>query len=158
LQPINGDLLPDLVFRESDYYDTIANPVNFVNHIPQSYLQRLNVLFVGSSLDDLNVRRWLYNSFKERCEQRARYLAEYYCRHYKDVRYEAELESIRHFWIRTRTEGGRRLPTDLIDSNVRMLGIQVIWCDDYAEVQRRIHELKQKGRVADFGRRSAQAD
>ena len=31
------DLLPDLVFREFEYYDLIANPSAFVNHTPQSY-------------------------------------------------------------------------------------------------------------------------
>lgn len=55
-QKIDDELLPELVFRESDYYETIANPQIFVNHVPQSYFQRLNVLFVGTSLDDLNIR------------------------------------------------------------------------------------------------------
>lgn len=34
------------------------------------------VLFVGRSLDDLNVRRWPYTSFRERVEHRKKYLRE----------------------------------------------------------------------------------
>lgn len=151
VQAVDGELLPDLVFRESEYYDTIANSANFVNHIPQSYLQRLNVLFIGTSLEDLNVRRWLHNSFQERRNQRARYLAEYYCLPYKDAYYEAEVESVRHFWIRTPPD--KEHLTKLIESNVRDLGIQVVWCNDYSAIQHCLHDLNEKGRVADFGRR-----
>lgn len=44
-------------------YETIANPVSSINHTPQSFLRGLNALFVGVSLEYLNMRRWLYNSF-----------------------------------------------------------------------------------------------
>ena len=64
------DLWPDLVFRESEYYEAIGSPNKFVNHTPQSYFQRHNVVFIGTSLEDLNIRRWLYSSFRERVEQR----------------------------------------------------------------------------------------
>jgi len=151
-QEIDNELLPDLVFRESEYYETIANPFNFVNHVPQSYLQRLNVLFVGTSLDDLNIRRWLYNSFRERVKHRMKYLREYHCRVYKDAECEAKLASVRHFWIRTKTEGGQPVPTDLVEMSVRNLGIQVIWCDDYAGVQNCLNDLKQNGANPNFGR------
>lgn len=155
VQQVGNELLPDLVFRESEYYQTIASPQSFVNHAPLSYLQRLNVLFVGTSLDDLNIRRWLHNSFRERVEHRKRYLCEYYCREYKDAEHEAELESVRHFWIRTRTEGQRKMPADLVELNARRtLGIQVIWCDDYAEVQTCLDDLKHNGAVPNFGRSS----
>jgi len=49
VQEISDELLPPLVFRESEYYETIGNPSSFVNHTPQSYFQRLNVLFIGTS-------------------------------------------------------------------------------------------------------------
>jgi hypothetical protein len=38
LQDVSDDLLPELVFRESEYYETIANATSFVNHTPQSLL------------------------------------------------------------------------------------------------------------------------
>ena len=36
-QEIEEQLLPSLVFRESEYFETLATPANFVNHTPQSY-------------------------------------------------------------------------------------------------------------------------
>jgi hypothetical protein len=86
LQSLTDDLLPDLVFCESEYYEAIANPVSFVNHTPQSFLRRLNSLFIGMSLDDLNKRRWLHDSFRERVQHRAKYLREFDWQEYRDGR------------------------------------------------------------------------
>ena len=161
LQEIDDQLLPSLVFRESEYYETLASPTGFVNHTPQSYFQRLNVLFIGTSLDDLNIRRWLHSSFRERVEERTKYLREYYCRKYDDVKVEAELESVRHFWLRTKTERRekcgvvyeRELPMELVELSMRKLGVQVVWCDSYRDVCRNILCLRKKGRNLDSGRR-----
>ena len=38
---------PALVFRESEYFDTMANPNAFANYTAQSLFQRRNVLFIG---------------------------------------------------------------------------------------------------------------
>jgi hypothetical protein len=43
----NDDLLPDVVFRTSEYEETERCPFSFVNHTPLSYLQRLNILFLA---------------------------------------------------------------------------------------------------------------
>lgn len=155
LQEITDDLLPRLVFRESEYYETIAKPASFVNHTPQSYFQRLNVLFIGTSLDDLNIRRWLYSSFQERVEQRTKYLRELHWKFYKDAKSEAKLESVRHFWLRSKKEEAisceRAKWVDLVMSE---LGVQVVWCDDLCDMRRCIRELRENGRVPEFGRRA----
>jgi hypothetical protein len=161
LQEIDKGLLPSLVFRESEYYDTLASPTGFVNHIPQSYFQRLNVLFVGTSLDDLNIRRWLYTSFKERVGERTKYLREYYCRKYCDAEFEAEKESVRHFWLRSRYEKDekgkeRKISNELkelVELVMGKLGVQLVWCDSYHELRDRLRELKEEGREPDFGHR-----
>ncbi len=149
-------LLPDLVFRESDYYDAIANPSAFVNHTPQSYFRQFNVLFVGTSLEDQNIRRWLYQSYRERLSDRTKYLREWHKHDYKDAEYEAALESVRHFWLRPATErvGGcdRPVPRDIVELSMRNLGVQLVWCDDYSEMQNHIRELKVKGLNPNFGR------
>jgi hypothetical protein len=138
VQKIEDELLPRLVFRESEYYETIANPASFVNHTPQSYFQRLNVLFIGTSLDDLNIRRWLYSSFQERVEQRTKYLHERHCEKYEHAKFEAKQESVRHFWLRPKKEkkDGKevnisRESAKLIELVMRELGVQVVWCDDF---------------------------
>jgi hypothetical protein len=164
-QEIEEQLLPSLVFRESEYFETLATPANFVNHTPQSYFQRLNVLFIGTSLDDPNIRRWLYTSFRERVKERTKYLQEYYCRKYKDAGFEAELESVRHFWLRQKKEkhrdcssgkeSEREVPMELVECAVRKLGVQVVWCDGFRDVCAHLERLKKEGHETKFGRRSA---
>jgi hypothetical protein len=151
-QEITDELLPHLVFRESEYFETIANPMSFVNHTPLSYFQRLNVLFIGTSLEDINIRRWLYSSFQERVEARTKYLQELHCKKYDAANFEAKKESVRHFWLRSKkeTKGGKEV--DMSCETVRLvelvmgeLGVQVVWCDNLVDMQRCIRELKEKG-------------
>lgn len=159
VEEISGDLLPDIVFRESEYYETIANPVSFVNHTPQSFLRRSNALFIGTSLDDLNMRRWLHDSFRERVQHRTNYLREFYWQKGGSSEHEARLESLRHFWLRTETELHKEttwaVPKEHVNKIMNNLGVQVIWCSDYADIQRCLHELRQQGNDPKFGRRAA---
>jgi hypothetical protein len=128
------DLLPDVVFRKSEYQKTTDDPFSFVNHAPLSYLQRLNVLFFGTSLDDENIVRWLRASYKQRVEHRTKYLREMYRDNYAAARSEAELETVRHFWLRNKSEGGRDLSPGEMEQIQREkweLGVQIVWCEDY---------------------------
>jgi hypothetical protein len=161
LQELTKELLPELVFRESEYYETIANPVSFINHTPQSFLRRLNALFIGTSLDDLNMRRWLHDSFSERVRHRTNYLRESYWRKYDAAEYEATIESIRHFWLRCETETGNdgeiwNVPKENVDAVMNNLGVQVLWCKDFQDVQTCIRDLHQFGGDPHFGRHGAQ--
>jgi hypothetical protein len=159
LQILTEDLLPDLVFRESEYYEAIANPVSFVNHTPQSFLRRLNALFIGTSLDDLNMRRWLHDSFRERVEHRVKYLREFYWENFPAAEYEARLESLRHFWLRDTEKGmnnkERKVPQESMDLVMRNLGVQVVWCHDFKDMRKCIKEVQKFGYDADFDRRPA---
>lgn len=160
LQEITDELLPDLVFCESEYYETIANPTSFVNHTPQSFLRRLNALFIGTSLDDLNMRRWLHDSFCERVQHRSKYLREFYWRQYPSAEHEARVESLRHFWLRTETERDNDgntwvVPKEPVESVMSNLGVQIVWCADYGDAQRFIAEVQRKGYDPEFGRRAA---
>jgi hypothetical protein len=159
LQGVIDDLLPELVFRESEYYETIANATSFVNHTPQSFLRRHNVLFIGTSLDDLNMRRWLFDSFRERVLHRSRYLREFYWRRYPDAEHEAELESRRHFWLRPQTETDGttwEVPKHHVESVMRKLGVEIVWCTDYDDMRRCLEEIRSHGRDPEFGRRPAE--
>ena len=152
---LTDDLLPYLVFGESEYHAVIADPAAWVNHTPQSYFRTFNVLFVGVSLDDLNIRRWLSQSCRERKSQRERYLRELYQQDYRAAACEAELQSIRHFWLRTTTKrvDGRdaAVPTDIVEASMKHLGVQPVWCRDYAEMQAELHVLKKRGANPSFG-------
>ncbi len=154
LQNLSDDLLPDLVFSESAYYGTIANPASFVNHTPQSFFSRLNFLFIGTSLDDLNIRRWLSDSFKERVQHRTKYLREFYWKTYRDADYEAKLESLRHFWFRVPPQSNARLQ-DTIELVMKNLGVAIVWGRDFVEIQSLIREIQRLGYDSQFGRRAA---
>lgn len=154
LQQFDDDLLPDLVFRESEYYEAIASPVRFINHTPESFLQRLNVLFIGTSLNDLNMRRWLYDSFHERVLHRMKYLREFYWRRYQQAEHEAKLESKRHFWLRAEGELDKQ-GQNHVESVMENLGVQVVWCKDIEDMPKFILRIQKDGRDARFGRHIA---
>jgi hypothetical protein len=126
---------PPLVFRESEYFDAIANPNGFANHTAQFFCQRRNIAFVGTSLEDLNVRRWLYNAFKERRESLQKFLADRFPG-YAGAGAEAYAASIRHFWFKWETE----LPQPsgafktFLEDAMRHLGVQIIWYAEHAQV------------------------
>jgi hypothetical protein len=152
------DLLPEIVFRPEEYEKTSTSHSSFVNVTPHSYLQRLNVLFIGTSLDDTNICRWLCASYKERVEHRTKYLRELYRDKYDAARSEAEWESIRHFWLRKKTECGQELPQgemEKIEREKRELGVQIVWCKDHGLDCLRC--LKESGGCADFGYRTHKA-
>jgi hypothetical protein len=127
---------PPLVFRESEYFQTIANPTDFANYTAQSFFQRYNVLFIGTSMDDVNIRRWLYNSFQERWAQRTRYLIDLYEKPYEKAaaKTEAFYASIRHFWLRKREEISHQLKQD-IELVMQHFGVQVLWYKEYPEIE-----------------------
>jgi hypothetical protein len=157
------ELLHDLIFRESEYYRTIASPSTFVNHTPQSLLRRLNAVFVGTTLEDLNMRRWLYDAFRERAGHRANYLRQLYQLPYNAAEYEAAITSRRHFWLRTKFEVNKADPTKLwnvpqapVDEVMATLGVQVVWCDNYVQLQEPIDWIRSQGTHAAFGRAAAE--
>lgn len=143
LQQPPAECGPALVFRESEYFETIANPMDFANYTAQSFFQRYNVLFIGTSLDDMNIRRWLYNSFTERRIARERYLVDLYKVPYPAAGREASYQSIRHFWLRQK-EGSAALQRD-IQLVMRNLGVQIVWYDvrggDHSQAAKKIDAL-----------------
>ena len=143
---------PKLVFRESEYFDVIARPTGFANYTAHSFLQRTNVLFVGTSLEDENLRRWLYTSYRERVDARTEYLKGIYKTPYEHAREEAGYASLRHFWLRSKREllalnsGSGREQNDrllaLVEDLTRTLGIEIIWYNEHSEVAKHLSALK----------------
>jgi hypothetical protein len=133
---------PPLVFRESEYFDTMANPNSFANYTAQSLFQRRNVLFIGTSMEDINVRRWLYNSFGERRRHRAQFLKARYD-DYPGGEAEAYAASIRHFWFKRAKDLPE--PTQIIQTSMadamRHLGVEVIWYEEHGEIADHLRTL-----------------
>jgi SIR2-like domain len=133
---------PPLVFRESEYFSTIASPHSFANHTSQHFFQRRRLLFIGTSLEDLNVRRWLFNAFEERRHAhlgrlRARFPA------HTAADSEAYAASIRHFWFKNASElpEPRPLVKEFFGDTMRHLGVEVIWYETHAQVATWLREL-----------------
>lgn len=134
-----------LVFRETEYFDSIANPNSFANYTAQSLFQRRNVLFIGTSMEDINVRRWLYNSFEERRRHRFEFLRERYPG-YEGAEAEAYAASIRHFWLKRELDlpEPRDIIKTFIADSMRHMGVEVIWYkehDDVAEILRSVRNF-----------------
>ena len=139
---------PELVFRESEYFNVIASPTGFANYTAHSFLQRHNVLFIGTSLDDINLRRWLYDSYSERVRARTRYLRQIYPDHYEDAEQEARYASVRHFWFRTKNDlpvierNGSIITEPTLNRLMRNFGIEIVWCETHADVARCLRKLR----------------
>lgn len=136
-----------LVFRESEYFETIANSNAFANYTAQSLFQRCNVLFIGTSMEDLNVRRWLRNSFVERRRHREEVLRQLYPEPYPDAGWEAYAASVRHFWFRIedRLPEPRAEIKEFISDSMRHLGVEVIWYQKHSEVADYLRKLSKAG-------------
>jgi hypothetical protein len=111
----------------------MANPNSFANYTAQSLFQRRNVLFIGTSMEDVNVRRWLYNSFEERRRHRAQLLKSRYG-DYPGAEAEAHAVSIRHFWFKRAKDlpEPRRVIQDSVADAMRHLGVDVMWTRNMA--------------------------
>lgn len=136
---------PPLVFRESEYFETMANPNSFTNYTAQSLFQRRNVLFIGTSMEDVNLRRWLYNSFEERRRQRAQFLEARYG-DYSGAAAEAYAASIRHFWfkrIKDLPEPAQIIQTAMTDA-MRHLGVEAIWYGEHDEIADHLRTLRSR--------------
>jgi hypothetical protein len=134
---------PPLVFKESEYFSTIASPSSFANNTAQHFFQRGRVLFIGTSLEDLNVRRWLFNAFLGR---RSAHASRLESRRVAHAGSEAYAASIRHFWLRQAIDLPKRssepesLP-DFMEDIMRHLGVEIIWYDDHSQITSWLHDL-----------------
>lgn len=111
-----------LVFSESSYLQ-IANTsfswqsVNFLGMCSNT-----SVIFIGVSLSDPNMRKWLTWIQNERS---------------KEIQDEAD--STQHFWINKKPDYQESIPW--IEASVLHLGIRIIWLDDWTEVENTMRRL-----------------
>jgi len=140
-----GEYAYGLVFKESEYFQTFSDPASFANYTPLSILQRNNAMIVGTALDDIDIRRWLYQSASERRSHRRAELQVLYSSHYDAADQEAELDTIRHFWLRSETEipEPREQIKSHLDHSVRELGTEIIWCPDFDSLASSLRNLPQ---------------
>lgn len=119
-----------------------ARPNSFANNTAQHYFQRDRVLFIDTSLEDLNLRRWLFNAFEERQLALRGRLESRFPGHAAAAS-EAYAASIRHFWLKCESDlrEPRQLMKDFLEDAMRHLGIEVLRYDAHARIVAWLHEL-----------------
>jgi hypothetical protein len=116
-----------VVLTEQDYFDFINNPNLLYNYTFLYLMREFNVLFVGLSMLDENIRRMLHYSKKERLENLDQNELS------KD---ELRKEIRRHFVIMRRSGDG--FYDSSLEESLDPLGTQVLWVDDYDEIPVRL--------------------
>ncbi len=62
----DGVKASNLVAAENDYYDTFYNYLGYQNRIASSFLRRYPAIFIGCSMQDINIRRILFQLQREK--------------------------------------------------------------------------------------------
>lgn len=52
---------PNIIIAEDDYFETFYDPLGFSNYIAMSFLRRFPSLFIGASMTDKNILRFLFH-------------------------------------------------------------------------------------------------
>jgi SIR2-like domain len=128
------DESPDnLVLSEDEYYELFNNPTNIFNYSFLYLLREYSFLFVGLSMQDLNLRRLLYLSNTEISEG---YIKE------KIVKIKLQdklMKTKKHFAILQ--EPRDKLTSDFHEKTLSRLGVKVIWVNTYAEIEDKLKEI-----------------
>jgi hypothetical protein len=141
----------DLVFTESDYHEISSSGFHWSVKTMMRYLHTHNVLFVGVSMNDPNLRRFLDNAHAFRQERRHLAIREDY--HIPDDKLEPAMEEIERKALRFGQEIGRNETKkleqlrdairdvcgkahDYDKKTLNSLGVRPIWVRDNADICR----------------------
>lgn len=126
---------PDtLVFADCEYWASVASPLTFANRVMAQALHDSTCVFVGLSMHDVNLMRWLgtrYNAVRADVLSQHAGLA--------SARGAARVRDAlaRHFWVHTRTAD----PHELIGALLKLRGVQPLRLSDWgAPFQRLMFE------------------
>lgn len=64
-----------IVIAEEDYYATSYDPLSFCNYVSMSALRKYPFIFIGSKMEDHNIRRFLYHLRTENEEESIKHFA-----------------------------------------------------------------------------------
>ncbi|MEM9386558.1 MAG: SIR2 family protein [Pseudomonadota bacterium] len=117
-----------LVFTDAEYWESVANPASFANRVMQSALHLSNCVFIGMSMTDVNMMRWLGLRFDEFVRDRS---AGYAYNGYTPARAHAKTRQAisRHYWICTVQDD----PERFIASHLERRGVQTYVLPEWGE-------------------------
>jgi hypothetical protein len=106
---------PDtLVFSDDEYWATVASPLTFANRVMAQALHDSSCIFIGLSMNDVNLIRWLGTRYNAICEDVHAQRAVSGETDADEARGRARAALLRHFWIRKDDADPHGLVTDLL--------------------------------------------
>lgn len=119
-----------LVFSETDYLALADRSFSWQASVFLENCSLHSLVFVGVSLTDPNMRRWLSSVHSNR-------------RMELDLRGESGKPSAVHYWIRTKPQepGAQRW----LAASVAHLGIRIVWLDDWSELIPALNRMLEPG-------------
>jgi hypothetical protein len=115
----------DLLIAEGDYFHRFYDPLGFSTFVALNFLNRFPCLFIGTSMKDRNIRRFLYHLEKERREMVKK-------------RKENKTVKPKHFAILPTTGTSQDSFTDAI---LWSYGISAIWIRGFDEINTILKQL-----------------
>jgi hypothetical protein len=136
-----GKEAPDqLVLTEQDYFEAFNNPTRIFNYTFLFLLREYTALFVGTSMNDQNLRRLLYYSNAERLEARRAASAAPHA--YPQEETQQAQPVPRHIALLPRPQ--HSVVADAFEASLGALGVQVLWLNsdfsDLAAIFEQIYE------------------
>ena len=107
-----------LVFSEDEYLQIANNSFSWQSNIFLNTCTTQHIIFIGTSLTDPNMRRWLSWTHSNRLNEM------------KELELTAE-ESTQHYWIKKKPDDKTLMPW--IESAVSHLGVRLIWIDEWSQ-------------------------
>jgi hypothetical protein len=111
------------VFTEEEYFDFFNRPHSVFNYTFLYLLREFHCVFIGSSMQDQNIRRLLHYSVSER----------------RGARNDPRRSGLRHFALLRRSGSAKN--DNLSDLSLRLLGTRALWLDSYDEIPARLAEV-----------------
>jgi hypothetical protein len=111
------------VFTEDEYFDFFNRPNSVFNYTFLYLLREFHCVFIGSSMQDQNIRRLLHYSASER----------------RGPRSDPRRSGLRHFALLPRSGSAKN--DDIVDLSLRLLGTRALWLDSHDEIPMRLEQL-----------------
>lgn len=108
----------EIIISEDDYFKTFYDPLGFGNYIALSFLRRFPCLFIGASMVDKNVRRFLFHLFNAA---------------------KGNIPDHQRKFAILKMSGSPS--DDLVDANLLAYGVETIWIGSFTEIPGILRDL-----------------
>lgn len=125
-QYLRKESINKLIFEESAYINLSASMYSWAQSTFLFHSQADDILFVGLSLTDPNLRKWLAWTHSNK-------LNELRTNEGKDINY------LKHVWITTAPESESE--KEIISKSVSHLGVRVAFINDYSEIEQAVRNV-----------------